>query len=126
MLAELKTALFRPPENLDLLQGLAELIERSIREDAPPTINEGGIIKTGYQEDLDELVQISRDAKGWLARLEGREKEATGISTLKVRFNKVFGYFLEVSKSRSASVPAHYIRKQTLVNAERYITEELK
>jgi len=126
LLAELKTALFRPPENLDPLQGLAELIERSIREDAPPTINEGGIIKTGYQIELDELVQISRDAKGWLARLEGREKEATGISTLKVRFNKVFGYFLEVSKSRSASVPAHYIRKQTLVNAERYITEELK
>ena len=126
LLPELKTELFHPPEHLDLLQNLAELIERSIREDAPPTINEGGIIKTGYQEALDELLQISRDAKGWLARLEGREKEATGISTLKVRFNKVFGYFLEVSKSRSASVPDHYIRKQTLVNAERYITEELK
>ena len=126
LLPELKTELFHPPEHLDLLQNLAELIERSIREDAPPTINEGGIIKTGYQEALDELVQISRDAKGWLARLEGREKEATGISTLKVRFNKVFGYFLEVSKSRSASVPDHYIRKQTLVNSERYITEELK
>jgi DNA mismatch repair protein MutS len=126
LLTELKTAQFRPPENLDPLKDLAELIERSIREDAPPTINEGGIIKTGYQIELDELLQISRDAKGWLAQLEGREKEATGISTLKVRFNKVFGYFLEVSKSRSASVPAHYIRKQTLVNAERYITEELK
>jgi len=126
LLAELKTALFRPPENIDPLQSLAKLIERSIREDAPPTINEGRIIKTGYRKELDELVQISRDAKGWLARLEGREREATGISTLKVRFNKVFGYFLEVSKNRSASVPAHYIRKQTLVNAERYITEELK
>ena len=126
LLAELNTALFCPPENLDPLQSLVSLIEHSIREDAPPTINEGGIIKTGYQKELDELVQISRDAKGWLARLEGREREATGINTLKVRFNKVFGYFLEVSKSRSASVPDHYIRKQTLVNSERYITEELK
>jgi DNA mismatch repair protein MutS len=126
LLVNLKNDLFHPPDNLDLLQKLAELIERSIREDAPPTINEGGIIKTGYQKDLDELVQISRDAKGWLARLEGREREATGISTLKVRFNKVFGYYLEVSKIRSDSVPAHYTRKQTLVNSERYITEELK
>ena len=71
-------------------------------------------------------MKISRDGKGWLARLESRERQATGISTLKVRFNKVFGYYLEVSKSRSASVPAHYVRKQTLVNSERYITEELK
>jgi DNA mismatch repair protein MutS len=126
LLAELKTVPFRPPDNLDSLQSLAELIERSIRQDAPPTINEGGIIKTGYQKELDELVQISRDGKGWLARLESRERQATGISTLKVRFNKVFGYYLEVSKSRSASVPAHYVRKQTLVNSERYITEELK
>ncbi len=126
LLAELKTALFHPPNGLDILQNLVELIDRSIREDAPPTIHEGGIIKSGYQDELDELVQISRDAKGWLARLEGREREATGINTLKVRFNKVFGYFLEVSKSRSDDVPDHYIRKQTLVNSERYITEELK
>ncbi len=126
LFSELNPTLFRPPENLDRLQRLAELIDRAIREDAPPTINEGGIIKTGYDAELDELVQISRDAKGWLARLEDREREATGINTLKVRFNKVFGYYLEVSKGRAASVPAHYIRKQTLVNAERYITEELK
>jgi DNA mismatch repair protein MutS len=126
LLAELNTSLFLPPAGLEPLQKLVELIERSIREDAPPTIHEGGIIKTGYQKELDELVQISRDAKGWLARLESREKEATGISTLKVRFNKVFGYFLEVSKARSDAVPDHYIRKQTLVNSERYITEELK
>jgi DNA mismatch repair protein MutS len=125
-LAELNTSLFLPPAGLDPLQSLVELIEQSIREDAPPTIHEGGIIKTGYQKELDELVQISRDAKDWLARLESREKEATGISTLKVRFNKVFGYFLEVSKARSDAVPDRYIRKQTLVNSERYITEELK
>ena len=126
LLAELDTILFLPPAGLDPLQSLVELIERSIREDAPPTIHEGGIIKTGYQKELDELVQISRDGKEWLARLESREKETTGISTLKVRFNKVFGYFLEVSKARSDAVPDHYIRKQTLVNSERYITEELK
>ena len=126
LLSELKAALFAPPEKLDRLNGLAELIEKSIREDAPPTINEGGIIKTGHNSELDELVQISRDGKGWLARMEVREREATGINTLKVRFNKVFGYYIEVPKSRSESVPVNYVRKQTLVNAERYITDELK
>ena len=126
LLSELKAALFTLPEKLERLDGLAELIEQSIREDAPPTINEGGIIKTGYNSELDELVQISRDGKGWLARLEVREREATGINTLKVRYNKVFGYYIEVPKSRSESAPVHYVRKQTLVNAERYITDELK
>jgi DNA mismatch repair protein MutS len=126
LLAELKAALFSPPEKLDRLTRLAELIEQSIREDAPPTINEGGIIKSGYNDELDELVQISRDGKGWLARLEVGEREATGINTLKVRYNKVFGYYIEVPKSRSESVPVNYVRKQTLVNAERYITDELK
>ena len=125
-MSELRSELFRVPGDLDKLNGLADLIDRSIREDAPPTINEGGIIKTGYNDELDELVQISRDAKGWLARLEVREKEATGISALKVRFNKVFGYYIEIPKSRSTDVPSNYVRKQTLVNAERYITDELK
>ncbi|MBW2430018.1 MAG: DNA mismatch repair protein MutS [Deltaproteobacteria bacterium] len=126
LLSELKAKLFVPPEKLGELNKLADLIDRSIREDAPPTINEGGIIKPGYNRELDELVQISRDGKGWLAQLEIREKEASGINALKVRYNKVFGYYIEVPKSRSASVPAHYVRKQTLVNAERYITDELK
>jgi DNA mismatch repair protein MutS len=126
LLSELKAALFIPPEKLDRLNMLAELIEQSIREDAPPTINEGGIIKNGHNSELDELVQISRDGKGWLARMEVREREATGINTLKVRYNKVFGYYIEVPKSRSESVPVNYVRKQTLVNAERYITDELK
>jgi len=126
LFSELKTELFRPLDNIDHLRELTDLIDQSIREDAPPTINEGGIIKTGYNEELDEFVRISRDAKGWLARLEVSEKEATGITTLKVRFNKVFGYYIEIPKSRAASVPAHYVRKQTLVNAERYITDELK
>ena len=126
LLAELKSKLFQKPENIDDLPTLADLIERSIREDAPPTLNEGGIIKTGYNPELDDLVHISRDAKSWLAQLEVREKEHTGINTLKVRYNKVFGYYIEIPKSRSESVPATYVRKQTLVNAERFITDELK
>ena len=125
-LGELKAGLFAPPENLDALNALADLIDHAIREDAPPTINEGGIIKSGYNAELDELVQISRDGKGWLAQLEVRERDNTGINTLKVRFNKVFGYYIEVPKSRSDSVPVNYVRKQTLVNAERFITDELK
>ncbi|MBE9544650.1 MAG: DNA mismatch repair protein MutS [Proteobacteria bacterium] len=126
LLSELNSEFFQSPENIDHLPELADLIDRAIREDAPPTINEGRIIKTGYNQKLDELVQISRDAKGWLAQLEVREKESTGINTLKVRYNKVFGYYIEIPKSRSGSVPANYVRKQTLVNAERFITDELK
>jgi DNA mismatch repair protein MutS len=87
---------------------------------------EGGLIKTGFNPELDELVRISSDAKGYLAQLGVKEKERTGITALKVSFNKVFGYYIEVPKSRAAAVPAHYVRKQTLVNAERFITEELK
>ena len=126
MLLELRSELFQWNQDLNSLYELAEVLERAIREDAPPTINEGGIIKPGYNEELDELVKISRDGKGWLANLEVQEREATGINTLKVRYNKVFGYYIEVPKSRSADAPANYVRKQTLVNAERYITDELK
>ena len=114
------------PDGLENLHALAGLIENTIRNDAPPTINEGGMIKQGYNNELDELIMLNRDSKGWLARLEAEEKEKTGISTLKVRYNKVFGYYIEIPKSRSTDVPEHYIRKQTLVNAERYITDELK
>ncbi len=116
-------ALTVPLEDLDKL---AVLIESAIRDDAPPVVNEGGLIKAGYNAELDELIQISRDGKGWLAQLENREKNATGIGALKVRFNKVFGYYIEVPKTKSETVPDHYIRKQTLVNAERFITDELK
>jgi len=125
-LAQLSCELFQYDEKLDTLYALAELIEKAIREDAPPTIHEGGLIKTGYDSKLDELISISRDGKGWLAKLEVREKEATGINALKVSYNKVFGYYIEIPKSRSEEVPSHYVRKQTLVNAERYITDELK
>ncbi|MFC1812074.1 DNA mismatch repair protein MutS [Thermodesulfobacteriota bacterium] len=125
-LSHLNAALFQCNVDVDKLSTLARLIEISIREDAPPTINEGGIIKKGFNTELDELIKISRDGKGWLAKLEAREKEITGINTLKVSYNKVFGYYIEIPKSRSEGVPENYIRKQTLVNAERYITEELK
>jgi len=126
LLSNLNSELFKCYQNIDSLCDLAGLIGRAIREDAPPTINEGGIIKTGYNAELDELISMSRDGKKWLARLEAKEKDATGISTLKVRYNKVFGYFIEIPKARSKDVPLHYVRKQTLVNAERYITDELK
>jgi DNA mismatch repair protein MutS len=125
-LAELSAELFRPAETVDDLSGLAGLIERSMREDAPQTVHEGHLIKPGFNAELDELVRISRDAKGYLAQLERTEKELTGIHTLRVSYNKVFGYYIEVPKTRAASVPGHYVRKQTLVNAERYITDELK
>lgn len=111
---------------LDTLHPIVDLIEQSIREDAPPVLTEGGLIKNGFNTELDELLQISHDGKGWLARLETKERQATGISSLKVKYNKVFGYFIEVSKAAASAVPEHYIRKQTLVNSERYITDELK
>ena len=125
-LAQLSSPLFQYDDNLDDLYGLADLLEASIREDAPPTIYEGGIIKAGYHSQLDELIAISRDGKGLLAKLEAAEKAATGINALKVGYNKIFGYYIEIPKSRQKSVPPHYIRKQTLVNAERYITDDLK
>ncbi|MES0447140.1 MAG: DNA mismatch repair protein MutS [Desulfobacterales bacterium] len=126
LLSHLKAELFKCHQNADDLYELAKLIEKAIREDTPPTIHEGGIIKTGYNSELDELISISRGGKDWLAKLEAKEKDTTGINTLKVNYNKVFGYFIEVPKSRSDDVPLHYVRKQTLVNAERYITDELK
>ena len=125
-LSQLNATLFQWDKNIDHLYNLAKLIEESIREDAPPTINEGGIIKTEYNKKLEELVKISRDGKSRLAMMEAKEKEATGINSLKVRYNKVFGYYIEVPKSRTEAVPPHYVRKQTLVNAERYIIDELK
>jgi DNA mismatch repair protein MutS len=108
------------------LTALAGLIDKSIREDAPPFLNEGGLIKSGYNEELDNLNRSGVEGKSWLAKLEAKERAETGINSLKVRYNKVFGYYIEISKSNAKSVPDRYVRKQTLVNAERYITEELK
>lgn len=111
---------------LNQLNSLADTIETTIREDAPHILNEGGLIKDGYSGELDELLLISRDGKSWIARAEKDEKEITGLSSLKIKYNKVFGYFIEISKVQAEQVPEHYIRKQTLVNAERFITNEMK
>ena len=113
-------------ENLDELQDIYELIEKSIVEDPPMTVKDGGIIKLGYNEEIDKLKTATTNGKKWIIDLEAEEKEKTGIKNLKVGFNKVFGYFIEVTKSNLNMVPERYIRKQTLTNAERYITEELK
>ena len=113
-------------ENLDELQDIYELIEKSIVDDPPMTVKDGGIIKLGYNEEIDKLKTATTDGKKWIIELEAEEKEKTGIKNLKVGFNKVFGYFIEVTKSNLNQVPERYIRKQTLTNAERYITEELK
>ncbi|MFP4307695.1 MAG: DNA mismatch repair protein MutS [Desulfococcaceae bacterium] len=116
----------RPVLDESALEELADLIHRAIREDAAATLTEGGVICPGYSDELDELIKISKDGKGFLAELEARERSATGIGALKVRFNKVFGYYIEIPKAHASKVPAHYVRKQTLVNAERYITDDLK
>ncbi len=113
-------------ENLDELKDIYELIETSIVEDPPMSVKEGGIIKLGYNEEIDKLKTAQTEGKNWLIQLEADEKEKTGIKNLKIGFNKVFGYYLEVTKSNLNQVPERYIRKQTLTNAERYITEELK
>ncbi|MBU0994225.1 MAG: DNA mismatch repair protein MutS [Proteobacteria bacterium] len=125
-LGELSSDLFVPDFTINELSELAILIDRAIREDAPMTINEGGIIKQGFNSELDELILISRDGKSYIAELGAREKEKSGINSLRVKYNKVFGYFLEVPKSQGSNVPDSYIRKQTLVNTERFITDELK
>jgi DNA mismatch repair protein MutS len=105
---------------------LFQLLESSIVENPPLTIKEGGIIKSHYDKELDGLREIGKEGKGWILQLEAGERKKTGISSLKVRYNQVFGYYIEVTKSNFHLVPDHYIRKQTLVNAERFITPELK
>ena len=113
-------------EELDVLQDIYELIEKSIVEEPPISVKEGGIIKLGYDPEIDALKKATTEGKTWIVQLEAREREKTGIKGLKVGFNKVFGYFIEVTKSNLSMVPETYIRKQTLTNAERYVTEELK
>ena len=108
------------------LTELANLIHKAIREDAPHTLNEGGIINNGFDKELDELLEIARHGRKWILKTGIKEKEKTGLSSLKIKYNKIFGYFIEVSKAQAKSVPDNYIRKQTLVNAERFITDELK
>ena len=112
--------------NLDELTDIYELIEESIVDEPPMTIKEGGLIKLGFNEEIDHLKQATTQGKTWILELESREREKTGIKGLKIGFNKVFGYYIEVTKSNLSMVPDTYIRKQTIVNGERYITEELK
>lgn len=113
-------------EQLDTLDELYELIERSIAEEPPLTLHDGGILKEGYNEEVDRLRKAKTDGKSWLADLEAKEREKTGIKNLKIKYNKVFGYYLEVTNSFKDLVPDYFTRKQTLANAERFITPELK
>ena len=112
--------------SIDELKDIYELIEKAIVDDPPMTVKDGGIIKLGYDEEIDKLKTATIQGKNWIIELEAEEREKTGIKNLKVGFNKVFGYYIEVTKSNLNQVPDRYIRKQTLTNAERFITEELK
>ena len=112
--------------SIDELKDIYELIEKAIVDDPPMTVKDGGIIKLGYDEEIDKLKTATTQGKNWIIELEAEEREKTGIKNLKVGFNKVFGYYIEVTKSNLNQVPDRYIRKQTLTNAERFITEELK
>ncbi|HHV78223.1 MAG TPA: DNA mismatch repair protein MutS [Firmicutes bacterium] len=112
--------------DMDELRDLAEVICAAIREDAPSTLKEGGVIKEGYNAELDRIVSIGRNARQYLASLEASEREATGIRSLKIGYNRVFGYYIEVTNANAHLVPARYQRKQTLRSAERYVTDELK
>jgi len=112
--------------NLDEVREVRELIEQAIVPDPPYLLKEGGVIREGYSKELDELKKASRGGKQWIAELQSKERERTGIKSLRVGYNKVFGYYIEVTKPNLSLVPDDYIRKQTLVNAERFLTPELK
>ena len=127
ILAEFNSAILKElAGDLDPLEDLYALISRSIEDDPPITVREGGMIKEGFSEEADRLRQAKTEGKDWLAKLETREKDKTGIKNLKIKFNKVFGYYFEVTNSFKSMVPDYFIRKQTLTNAERYTTDELK
>ena len=123
---------FTPPllkelwEELDALEDVHDLVSRAIVEDPPISLRDGGIIKDGYHEETDKLRHAKTEGKTWLAELESRERDKTGIKNLKVKYNKVFGYYFEVTNSFKGMVPDYFVRKQTLANAERYTTDELK
>ncbi|WP_313345657.1 DNA mismatch repair protein MutS [Sedimentibacter sp.] len=126
-ISELSSQLFKNIyERLDTLNDIYELIDNSIVEEPPIAIKEGGIIKSGYDTELDEIREITIHGKNWISELQGKEREETGIKNLKIGYTKVFGYYLEVTKSYLNLVPDYYIRKQTLANCERYVTPELK
>lgn len=123
----LRSQLFRDARaSWDSAQDIYELIEQAILPDAPLSVRDGNIFKEGYDPEIDELRKAGKEGKGWIAALEVRERERTGIDSLKVRYNQVYGYYIEITKANLSRVPADYIRKQTLVNAERFMTAELK
>uniref|UniRef100_UPI00402A9F2E DNA mismatch repair protein MutS n=1 Tax=[Ruminococcus] torques TaxID=33039 RepID=UPI00402A9F2E len=127
ILQEMKAELLKDlAVDLDPLEDLCILVKKAIREDPPIAMKEGNIINDGYNEEVDKLRRAKSDGKDWLAKLENDEREKTGIKNLKIKYNKVFGYYLEVTNSCKEMVPEYYTRKQTLANAERYITPELK
>ncbi len=127
VLSQTKSAMLKKLyEELDELKDIYELIDKAIIEEPPISVKEGGMIKLGYNPEVDELKTATTDGKKWLVELEAKEKQETGIKNLKIGFNKVFGYFIEVTKSNLSQVPERFVRKQTLTNGERYITEELK
>lgn len=127
ILQEMKAELLKDlAVDLDPLEDLCILVKKAIREDPPIAMKEGNIINDGYNEEVDKLRRAKSDGKDWLANLENDEREKTGIKNLKIKYNKVFGYYLEVTNSYKEMVPEYYTRKQTLANAERYITPELK
>jgi DNA mismatch repair protein MutS len=111
---------------LDPCQDVVALLDQALVDDPPAVLSSGGVIRPGFSAELDNILTTSRDAKAWVANLERQERERTGVRSLKVGYNKVFGYYLEITKANADRVPEEYIRKQTLVNAERYITPELK
>ncbi|MFR3825662.1 MULTISPECIES: DNA mismatch repair protein MutS [Hungatella] len=113
-------------EELDPLEDVHDLVSRAIVDDPPVSLRDGGIIKEGYHEETDKLRHAKTEGKTWLAQLESRERDKTGIKNLKVKYNKVFGYYFEVTNSFKGMVPDYFVRKQTLANAERYTTDELK
>lgn len=113
-------------KEIDLLEDIYNLIDSAIVEEPPFSVREGGMIKKGYNPDLDILLTDMNDSKGILARIEAEQREKTGIPKLRVGYNKVFGYYIEVTNSYKDLVPETYIRKQTLTNCERYITQDLK
>ena len=126
-LSEVTSGLLRELYNdIDPLQDVFGLIDSAIAEDPPVSVREGGIIRPGYSKEVDELHDAMTNGKGFLAEIEAKEREKTGIRNLKISYNRVFGYYIEVTKSNLAQVPPDYIRKQTLVNCERFITQELK
>mgnify|MGYP000045789132 CR=1 FL=1 len=106
-------------------QAIAHKIQQRISEEAPLSVKQGHVIKKGFSAELDELIDLSTNAHSLIADLEQREKDKTGISSLKVRYNQVFGYYIEITNTHKDKAPAHYQRKQTLANAERYCTDEL-